>query len=94
MTHTEASHSDMELTANWKPLEAKLSPRHCAEFMWMFRKDGIEHYKHISTRSYLMLTGGRCLVRRENGFEEADFEQEWNRVTGRGTRASGVGDGK
>lgn len=79
---------DVELTANWKPLEARLSPQRCGEFMWMFRKNGIEHYKHIVTRSYLTLTGdGRCVVQRDTGIEEADFDEEWDRVTGRSTGA-------
>ena len=78
--------NEMKFTANWKPLEARLSPKHCSEFMWMFRENGVEHYKHIITRSYLLLTGdSRCVVRRENAFEEANFDQEWNRVTGRST---------
>jgi hypothetical protein len=35
------------LIANWEPLERLLAPDLCAEFMWMFREGGIEHYKHI-----------------------------------------------
>ena len=35
----------VELTANWTPLERRLTPVQCAEFMWMYREDGVEHYK-------------------------------------------------
>jgi hypothetical protein len=35
----------VELTANWAPLERLLTPVQCAEFMWMYREDGVEHYK-------------------------------------------------
>ena len=86
MTPAKPSGNEMAFRANWAPLETRLSPQQCAEFMWMFRENGVEHYKHIMTRCYLMLTGdGRCVVRRGDQFEEADFEQEWNRVTGRRT---------
>jgi hypothetical protein len=74
----------VELTANWAPLEHKLTPVQCAEFMWMYREDGVEHYKHIVSRRYLLLDqDGRCLVRTAEGLTEAPFEQEWRRVTGR-----------
>ena len=52
--------------ANWIPLETKLRQSGipatgCAEFMWMWRDRGIEFYKHIDTRRYLLLdTEGRC----------------------------------
>lgn len=74
----------VELTPNWQPLETKLQAAKCAEFMWMYRLEGVEYYKHIQTRLYLLLTAeGRCLVRTGNGVEEAAFEQEWKRVSGR-----------
>ncbi len=74
----------VELIADWKPLETKLPPELCAEFMWMHREGGIEHYKHIVTRGYLRLDhSGRCLVEIGEGFREVPFEQEWRRVTGR-----------
>ena len=45
----------MELEpANWKPLEMRIGER-CAEFMWMWRQNGLEYYKHIDTRRYLIL---------------------------------------
>lgn len=73
-----------ELIANWAPLETMLTPELCAEFMWMYREGGIEHYKHIITRQYLLLDqGGRCLSRTAEGLTEVPFEQEWKRVTGR-----------
>jgi hypothetical protein len=74
----------VELTANWEPLERLLTPVQCAEFMWMYREDGVEHYKHIVSRRYLLLDqDGRCLARTAEGLREAPFEQEWRRVTGR-----------
>ena len=37
----------MELEpANWKPLELLIGSR-CVEFMWMWRENGLEYYKHI-----------------------------------------------
>ena len=75
---------DIEVTPNWTPLECRLPPALCAEFMWMFRQAGVEHYKHRDTRRYLLLgQSGECVVRMESGFEEVDFEEEWERVSGR-----------
>ena len=77
---------EIELTPNWSPLECRLPPALCAEFMWMFRQAGVEHYKHRDTRRYLLLgQGGECVARTEKGFEEVDFEEEWQRVSGRRT---------
>jgi hypothetical protein len=74
----------VELIANWAPLERKLTPELCAEFMWMYRESELEHYKHIITRHYLRLDqGGRCLTWTAGGLTEVPFEQEWRRVTGR-----------
>lgn len=74
----------IELAANWAPLESRLAPHLCSEFMWMFREGGIEHYKHIITRRYLLLDeAGRCLARTAGILTEAPFDQEWRRVTGR-----------
>ena len=55
----------MELEpANWKPLELRIGHR-CGEFMWMWRENGLEYYKHIDTRRYLILDAkGRSYVRR------------------------------
>ena len=56
---------DIELSPNWKPLEYRLPPALCAEFMWMFRQAGVEHYKHRDTRRYLLLgQGGECEIGR------------------------------
>ncbi len=74
----------IEIVANWTPLENRLSPKLCAEFMWMYRENGVEHYKHIVTRRYLRLDrGGRCLAWTDDGLKEVPFEQEWRRVSGR-----------
>jgi len=69
---------------NWAPLERHLKPLECAEFMWMYRQGGLDHYKHIETRRYLRLdSGGRCLVPTEVGLKEVPFEDEWKCVAGR-----------
>ena len=69
---------------NWAPLERNLKPSLCAEFMWMYRQAGLDHYKHIQTRKYLRLDGeGRCFVPAEVGWKEVPFEDEWKRVSGR-----------
>jgi len=82
--HATTPSAAIELTPNWKPLEAKLAPAQCAEFMWMFRENGVEYFKHIDTRLCLLLKAeGQCLVRTGNGVKEAAFEQEWKRVSGR-----------
>lgn len=74
----------IELIANWAPLEQRLPPELCAEFMWMFRENGVEHFKHIVTRRYLRLDGdGRCLVWIEDEQKEVPFDEEWKRVSGR-----------
>jgi hypothetical protein len=71
-------------TSNWTPLEAKLAPELCAEFMWMYRDRGVEHYKHIQTRRYLRLDSvGRCLARQGDSFYEIPFDDEWKWVSGR-----------
>ena len=76
--------TSIELTANWAPLEAKLTPAQCGEFMWMFRDGGVEHYKHIVMRRYLLLDQeGRCLSRTPDGLVQVPFGMEWKRVTGR-----------
>lgn len=76
--------TEIETRADWAPLEAKLAPELCAEFMWMYRDRGVEHYKHIQTRRYLRLDPvGRCLARQGDGFYEIPFDEEWRRVSGR-----------
>jgi hypothetical protein len=75
------------LIANWELLERLVAPELCAEFMWMFREAGIEHYKHIVTRRYLRLDQhGRCFASTGSGLKEVLFEQEWSRVSGRAGR--------
>lgn len=79
---------NLDLTANWKPLEGQLSPVVCAEFMWMYRESGVDYYKHIVTRRYLRLdTTGRCLAFSDSSLTEVLFEDEWKRVTGRARRS-------
>lgn len=74
-------------TPNWAPLETKLresgrSVSVCAAFMWMWRDRGVEFYKHIDTRRYLLLDPQcRCWRQRGLELELADFENEFYRVT-------------
>ena len=66
--------------ANWKPLEVRIGTR-CAEFMWMFRENALEHYKHIDTRRYLILDAkGRSYVRRDGDMVRVNFRREFRRV--------------
>jgi hypothetical protein len=66
--------------ANWKPLEMRIGER-CAEFMWMWRQNGLEYYKHIDTRRYLILDAeGRSCLRRDGDLVVVDFAEEFRRV--------------
>ena len=66
---------------NWAPLEAKGGPELCREFMWMWRESGIEFFKHIRTRRYLLLDSqGRCYRQSAGGIEPADLDAEIERV--------------
>ena len=68
--------------ANWKPLELRIGHR-CGEFMWMWREHGLEYYKHIDTRRYLILDAkGRSYVRRGGVIVRVDFHEEFRRVVG------------
>ena len=68
---------------NWAPLEAMGGPELCCRFMWMWRQSGIEFFKHIDTRRYLLLdSSGRCYRQTEGGFEPMDVETELKRVKG------------
>ena len=68
---------------NWAPLEAVGGPELCSEFMWMMRRSGIEFFKHIRTRRYLLLdSDGRCFRRTAIGLEPADMEAELKRARG------------
>jgi len=71
----------MELEpVNWEPLERRIGSR-CGEFMWMYREGGLEHYKHIDTRRYLILDAkGRSYVRRGGDLVRANFRKEFRRV--------------
>jgi hypothetical protein len=81
--HVEAAaqRSAMELEpANWEPLEHRIGSR-CGEFMWMWRENGLEHYKHIDTRRYLILDAkGRSYVRRGGDLVRVNFRKEFRRV--------------
>jgi len=51
--------------------------------MWMWREGGIEFYKHITTRRYLLLDSeGHCYRQTGAGLEAADVAAELKRVTG------------
>ena len=70
--------------ANWQPLENRIGLR-CEEFMWMWRENGVEYYKHITTRRYLMLDGqGQCYASQNGHLAAADFREEFSRVTEEG----------
>jgi hypothetical protein len=67
---------------NWAPLEKMAGPRVCAQFMWMWRENGVEFYKHILTRRYLLLdSSGQCYRQSESGLEQAEFQEELLRVS-------------
>ena len=67
--------------ANWKPLELLIGCR-CREFMWMWRENGLEHYKHIDSRRYLILDAeGHCYGRQGAELVRVDFQEEFRRVT-------------
>ena len=66
---------------DWKPLEQLVGPEGCGEFMWMWGEAGIQFYKHICTRRYLLLDSeGRCYQRGPNGLELADVHAGLKRV--------------
>jgi hypothetical protein len=49
--------------------------------MWMWRENGLEHYKHIDTRRYLILDAtGRSYVCRDGETVRVDFQKEFRRV--------------
>jgi hypothetical protein len=77
----ERGAQEMELEpANWKPLETRIGER-CSEFMWMWRHNDLEYYKHIDTRRYLILdTEGRTYRRRDGDLVVVDFAEEFRRV--------------
>jgi len=66
--------------ANWKPLEIQIGQQ-CAEFMWMWRQNGLEYYKHIDTRRYLVLDAeGRIYRQRGGDLVIVDFAEEFCKV--------------
>jgi hypothetical protein len=77
--------------ANWTPLETMLRQTGrpvslCGSFMWMYRQNGIEFYKHIDTRRYLLLDCQlRCWRQGKHGLEPSDFDHEFDLATGTGT---------
>lgn len=87
-------------TANWAPLETLLRKTGravslCASFMWMFRQGGVEFYKHIDTRRYLLLDAeGRCWRQGSQGLEPSDFEREFRLVIGEDLAGEGERAGR
>jgi hypothetical protein len=77
--------------ANWTPLETLLRQTGrpvslCGSFMWMYRQNGIEFYKHIDTRRYLLLDSQlRCWRQGEHRLEPSDFDRQFDLATGTGT---------
>ncbi len=71
----------MELEpANWKPLELQIGSR-CAEFMWMWRENGLEYYKHMDSRRYLILDAKGHGYSRQEQLVRVDFQEELRWVT-------------
>ena len=75
-----ASHSIDVREPNWAPLEQRIGNR-CAEFMWMYTRDGVEFYKHIGTRRYLCLNSqGEAFLCIQGRLEPAEFEYAYGVV--------------
>ena len=76
-----ASH-DVEIQEpNWAPLEQRIGSR-CAEFMWMYARDGIEFYKHIATRRYLCLNSqGEAFHCIQGDLQPVEFAHAYGVVT-------------
>ena len=67
---------------DWTPLERLIGNR-CCQFMWMWRQGGIQFYKHIRTRRYLVLDSEGCCYRQTAmGLEAVDLVAELKRVRG------------
>jgi hypothetical protein len=75
--------SDMEFEPpNWKPLEIRIGAR-CAEFMWMWRQNGLEYYRHAGRRRYLILDSeGKSYSQQDAGLAAVDFTEEFRRGGG------------
>lgn len=73
----------MDTNPNFLPLEQHIGER-CEEWMWMYRDRGLEFYKHIHTRQYLILDweGIAWRYREVDGMlVPGDFEREYRRAT-------------
>ena len=67
---------------DWTRLERLVGNR-CCEFMWMWRRGGIEFFKHIRTRRYLLLDSqGGCYRQTATGLEVIDVAAELKDVRG------------
>jgi hypothetical protein len=67
---------------DWTPLERLVGNRSC-EFMWMWRQGGIEFFKHITTRRYLLLDSEGCCYRQTAaGLGPTDMAAELERLRG------------
>lgn len=75
------SHSTDVKEPNWAPLE-QLIGKGCADFMWMYERDGVEFYKHIDTRRYLCLNSqGEVFLCIEGRLEPVEFDYAYAVVT-------------
>jgi hypothetical protein len=69
-----ASHGLEIERPNWAPLKERIGER-CADFMWMYAKDGVEYYKHIVTRRYLCLnSSGGVFLCIDGVLEPVEFD--------------------
>ena len=71
--------SRAEWQPDWRPLERSLEASGiavapCTAFMWMYRSDGLEFYKHIHTRRYVILdSNGGCYSYASEGLVRVPF---------------------
>ena len=69
-----ASHGLEIERPNWAPLKEHIEEG-CADFMWMYAKDGVEYYKHIVTRRYLRLnSSGGVFLCIDGVLEPVEFD--------------------
>ena len=87
MNHRENNNQErasaLSTTPCWEPLEQHIGER-CEEWMWMYRANGLEYYKHRETRRYLILDweGIAWRYREVDGMlVPGDFEVEHARAT-------------
>jgi hypothetical protein len=77
-----ASHGIKAKEPNWAPLEQRIG-HHCADFMWMYARDGVEFYKHIGTRRYLCLDShGGVFLNIQGVLQPIEFDCAYAIVTG------------